>query len=111
MADSKAAVKPDVFQEFRNLDRKRQTEKPKELSPDDRALASLAVHDGWVVLNREIETLKRQIDELVNVKVSEGINFEDIGRLTVAANLAKEKLYAVQKRVEDARDEAEGTER
>jgi hypothetical protein len=48
------------------------------------------------------------MDALISAAIANGNSFEDVGRLTVVANLAKEKLYAIQKRVQDARDVANG---
>ena len=103
MADSKA-IKPDVFQSFTDIDKRPVSEKRAELEDDDIALSSLASHAGWTVLNDYIEHLKEEMDALITATIANGNSFEDVGRLTVVANLAKEKLYAIQKRVEDARD-------
>lgn len=109
--DSKTAVKPDVFLSFHDIgmDKRTPEEKRKDLDPKDLALSAMVSHDGWPVLNEFIEDLKSQMDDLIAASIANGSSFEDVGRLTVVANLAKEKLYAVQKRVLDAREVAEKT--
>lgn len=106
---SKAAVRPDVFASFSDIDKRTLEEKQKELDSEDIALSRLAGHDGWRVLNEYIDFLKREMDNLVAELISSGGSFEDVGRVTVVANLAKEKLYAIQKRVQDARDATSGS--
>lgn len=107
MVQSKTAIKPDVFKSFIDIDKRTVGEKRSELSPDDISLSALANHDGWRVLNEYIEHLKGEMDVLIATAISNGNSFEDVGRLTVVANLAKEKLYAIQKRVIDSKDVGE----
>lgn len=102
--DSKTAIKPDVFKSFQDIDKRTLKQKQDEMSPDDKALSALVDHDGWKVLDEYIEHLKREMDSLVSSAIANGNNFEDVGKLTVVVNLAKEKLYAVQRRVQDARE-------
>lgn len=109
MGDNRVAVKPDVFASFSDIDKRTPQEKKAEMDPEDIALSSLSNHGGWTVLNGYIEHLKSEMDALVSSAVANGSSFEDVGRLTIVANLAKEKLYAVQKRVQDARDTNSGT--
>ena len=103
MADSKA-IKPDVFKSFTDIDKRTVKEKREEMDEDDVALSSLSNTRGWQVLNEYIEHLKQEMDALISAAIANGNSFEDVGKLTVVANLAKEKLYAIQKRVSDSKD-------
>lgn len=100
--NNKGALKPDVFASFSDLGVRTPQEKEAENDPDDIALSGIANHEGWTVLNEYIESMKREMDALIQTLISEGGSFEDVGKITVVANLAKEKLYAVQRRVSDA---------
>lgn len=103
MVDSKA-IKPDVFQSFTDIDKRTVKEKRAEMDEDDIALSALSNTRGWQVLNEYIEHLKAEMDSLITVAVSNGSSFEDVGKLTVVANLAKEKLYAIQRKVTDSKN-------
>jgi len=106
-----SAIKTDVFASFSDIGDKRTKEEiKKQNDPDDVALEALSNHRGWVVLNEYIESLKRQMDELVSSLISGGSNFEDVGKITVVSSLAKEKLYDIQKRIRDAKEAITGTE-
>jgi hypothetical protein len=103
--DSQSALKPDVFSSFQDLgDKRTQAQKKKDHDPDDVALHHLTRSDGWPVLVRYIESLKRQMDELVAHLIANGGSFEDVGKITVVSNLAKDKLNDIIKRVKDAEE-------
>lgn len=101
--DNKTALKSDVFQSFTDIDKRTVKEKREEMDEDDVALSALSNTRGWTVLNEFIEHLKQEMDALIAASISNGNSFEDVGKLTVVANLAKEKLYAIQKRVQDSK--------
>lgn len=99
------AIKPDVFSEFRDIEVHVEKE---EKNPDDVALAALHNHDGWTVLKTYIEDLKKEMDVLVTASISNGSNFEEVGKVAVITNLCKEKLNDIQNRVRDAYDSING---
>ena len=106
---SKAAMRPDVFVSFQQIEKEeRDKGDKKEEGEEDLALASLSNHAGWRHLSEYIERLKKDMDAFVAELISEGGNFEDIGRITVVTNLTKEKLNAIQQKVQDAKEEVEG---
>lgn len=105
----KLATKPDVFKSFTDIDKRTPQEKIKDLDPEDIALSAMSSHDGWRVLNEYIEHLKSEMDGLIAASIANGNSFEDVGKLTVVANLAKEKLHAIQQRVTDAKEATHGT--
>jgi len=98
------AIRPDVFASFSDISKLTPKEQRDELDPEDVALSALSTHEGWKVLNEYIESMKREMDNLIETLIANGASFEDVGKVTVVANLTKEKLYAVQKRVTDSRD-------
>lgn len=102
------APKPDVFLSFQDIGKNDGVERKKGKDPDDIALHALSGTKGWVVLEKYIEHLKSEMDRLVATLIAEGGSFEDVGRVTVVSNLAKEKLDDIIKRVGDARDAIEG---
>jgi len=96
------ALKPDVFQAFRDMDVP--TKAPEEKDPEDMALKALANHDGWRYLEEYITRLQKEMKELVSASIANGSSFDDIGRITVVSNLASEKLDQVKQKVNDARE-------
>lgn len=106
----KTATKPDVFLSFSEIGKDKRTplERKKDKSPEDIALHSLANTEGWKILKDYIKHLQKEMDELLTQLIASGGAFEDIGKITVVSNLAKEKLNAIITRVSDAEEELEG---
>jgi hypothetical protein len=97
------ALKPDVFISFSDIGDEAPVEK-KDQDPGDVALHAMQNTKGWTVLKEYINHLKQEMDLLVASLIADGRSFEDVGKVTVVSNLAKEKLDDIIRRVEDATD-------
>ncbi len=100
----KQAIKPNFFTEYRQISTLK-TEKKKD--DQDLHLHSLSNHKGWEILNKFIDGLKKDLDNLVSARMESGASFDEIGQKMLIVSLVKEYLTKIQNKVEDAREEVE----
>jgi len=107
MAKTSKAVKPDRF--FSNLPAflGEKEVKKGELADEEKILGTGANTAFWKTLKDFIEEVSRNLDEVNEVAISQGANYEEVGKNTIVISLAKGIIKKIIDRVEDAREACE----
>jgi hypothetical protein len=104
------AIKSDSFSEIKKIIDSSAAPESAELI-EEKQLAKLAQHDGWVVLKKYIGNLTQSLEDINKSMMERGATFEDIGKNAVVAQLASDLLNKVIQKVEDAQEAVESTRR
>jgi len=109
MARKKQAIKPEYFADLRQIRSLRIKEKAKKvgIDPEEGLLHALSDHDGWKVLEKFINQLLGDLDDLTKSQMEKGADFSEIGRNAVTVQLCKEVLIKILNKVNDAREAVE----
>ena len=105
MADE--AIRPDTYFNLPTFKEKEVT--VETLTDDEKSLISLSNHSGWTVMKRYIEQVERDLDNVNYIAIANGAGFEEIGRNTVVINLTKGIIDKIKNRVQDIKDQADGS--
>lgn len=100
MVKVKGAIKSNYFNEFANV--KALSEKPGK-DPEQDALNSLAMQNGWIVLKKYIERIMTELDDMTRTQMTQGVSFEEIGRSTIIKEITKDVLRRIINHVEDSK--------
>ena len=102
-----AAIKPDkFFASMPSLADDTTIEKD-GVTEEEKILAGLSESSGWKVLKEFIERVTDDLDNVNVVAISQGANFEEIGKNTVVVNLAKSVIEKIVNRIADAKEACE----
>lgn len=101
------AIRPDKF--FENIpslaeNAESEIEGKDDIIEEEKILAGLAESSGWKVLKEFIDRVTNDLDNVNIVAISQGANFEEIGKNTVVVNLAKSVIEKIVNRVKDAKE-------
>ncbi len=107
MAGDTSAVRPSFYSGLPDSINPAQRAEVVDIGDEERSLAALTNHTGWVVLNEFIEEQLKDLDEVTNAGMIQGLSLEDIGRNALVANLAKGIIRRIQQKVEDSREAVE----
>lgn len=102
----KQAIRPDWFNQFSLMKKDKEAEE-KGASKEERALYTLSLTEGWEILEKYISQWKKELDELNNNAIAQGLSFEEIGKNTIIVNLAKGVIKNIEDKVNDAREQCE----
>ena len=97
------AIRPNYLKEIRELG----SLKTEKKDDQDIHLYNLSNHKGWKILNKFINNLKDNLDNINKLKIENGASFEEVGQNSIVITLTKEYLTLVQNKVNDARSEIE----
>jgi hypothetical protein len=75
----------------------------KEIDKEDQALSNLSHVEGWNILTAFIEDQIEEIDGLVATAIAGGLDYEEIGKKTIVATLAKSYIRKILDKVNDAK--------
>ena len=109
MADiqDKGALKPEIFNISKFMD-----DKPKEdievLTQDEKVLAQGANTAFWSTLKKHFEGSIKQLDEINDSAMANGMSMEEIGRNAIVISQVKGVLNKVINVVEDAKEAQDG---
>ena len=106
----KTSIKPDNYfstvRQLRTLKTEEEARKSGK-SPDDQAIHDMGATKGWELLNGYIDSLKRDLDDLIKGLMEQGASYEVIGQKTIVKELCKEMLERIQQKVQDATESIE----
>lgn len=103
----KVAVKPDFYSHFASLKKEEEAQK-KGATEEERNLYHMSETSGWMIFTREVETLLKEMDALIEVSVSKGLSREEIGENTIVVSLAKGIIRRLMDKVTDSKEACEG---
>lgn len=98
------ALKPEAFNAFKAIAEEKlnaQAEKA-GVDADELSIAHMRNTRGWELLKEYLEARIVQLDAVRNRQISEGASFDEVGRITVVSELAKEHIRGIISFVEDA---------
>ena len=106
MARKTEAIRPEYFADLRQIRSLRIKEKAKKtgIDPEEGLLHALTDHGGWKVLEKFINQLIVDLDDLTKVQMEQGADFNKIGQNAVTVQLCKEVLTKILNKVNDARE-------
>ena len=109
MARKTEAIKPEYFADLRQIRSLRIKAKAEKagIDPEEGLLHALSDHGGWKVLEKHINDIKADLDELTKAQMEKGATREEIGATAVTAQLGKDLLDKILNRVNDAREAVE----
>ena len=107
---SNKATRPDYFSGFKGSLTSEAELKDKGIDLQDQAIAGLANNKGWKILREYIESMITDLDVITKVQMSEGKDFEEIGRNAVVTQLTREFLQRITQKVDDATEAIEREE-
>ena len=103
------AIHPDHFKDFRELAVKKEATTADEAEQEEKLIADLSYLGGWTYLKKYILDLNDILDGLVKSSMEAGATYEEIGRKTIVAEIAKSYLLRVIEKVENARTALESS--
>lgn len=109
MVKKTEALKPDYFADVQQLRSLRTEEKAKKdgTDPEESAYHSLQRHDGWKALEKFINEIMLDLDNLTKAQMEKGASREEIGATAVTAQLGKDLLNKILNKVNDATEAVE----
>jgi len=109
MARKTEAIKPEYFADLRQIRSLRIKEKAEKagIDPEEGLLHALSDHSGWKVLEKHINDIKADLDELTKAQMEKGATREEIGATAVTAQLGKDLLDKILNKVNDATEAVE----
>ena len=104
MARKKEAIRPEYFADLRQIRSLRTREKAEKagIDPEEGLLHALSDHGGWKVLEKFINQLMVDLDDLTKTQMEKGADFKLIGQNAVTVQLCKEVLTKILNKVNDA---------
>jgi len=103
---TKQALRPEFFNNLPTLIKEKQAQS-EVLGDEEKFLYSLSQTAGWRVLKEYTEGLLKDLDEVTNASMAQGLSLEEIGKNAIVANLAKGIIKRILEKVEDAKEAAE----
>jgi len=111
MADNNQALRPNLYQQFNNLNSLKEKEEVVDIEQEDTHLYNISGTRGWHLLKEYIQDIMRDLDGMIVTAMQQGSSLEDIGQRTMLTMLAKEALLKVIAKVEDAKEVIEAKNR
>jgi hypothetical protein len=106
MAKESKAIKPDVFNRLPVFEEEEEKD-ISGLSEEEKVLASGAKTTFWKVLKEYIEEVVNNLDEVNEMAISQGADYEEIGKNAIVVSATKGIIKKIINKVEDSREESE----
>ena len=103
----KPAIRPDYFGNFKGVLAKQQKANVKGVDEEQNHLYALSQHEGWRVLEKYIDKLIVDLENITKTGMASGATFEELGRNAVTIQLVKDIIKQVKNKVEDAKEAVE----
>lgn len=100
MADP-TAIKPVFFQNLPTFVAEQQA-KETGTGDEEQHLHALSTHTGWKIIDQYARDLLKDMDEVTDLSMAQGLPLEEIGRNALVANLAKGVIKRILQKVDDA---------
>lgn len=101
----KNAIRPDFFNSLPSIAK---DDNRKDLTDEERFLYGMSNHAGWKVFSEIAEQLVKELDQMNDVAVSQGMTYEELGKNTVVISLAKGIIRKLMDKVSDSKEACEG---
>lgn len=103
------ALHPDIFADFHALESMKEEKEAERrgLDVETTSLAYLSRTKGWTVLKDFMESMIKDLDNMVTACMQQGMSFEEIGKRSLLSTLTKEALLKIITKVNDCREEAD----
>jgi hypothetical protein len=95
------ALRPDFFNNLPTVVKQTQA-KIKGVTEEEQHLYNLSNSAGWKILEEYARGLIKDLDNVTDMAMAQGLSLEEIGRNALVANLSKGVISRVLQRVEDA---------
>lgn len=98
------ALKPEAFNAFRAITQEKLNKQAEKagVDADELSIAHMRNTRGWELLREYLESRMKQLDDVRNKQITAGASFEDVGRITVVSEIAKEHIAGIISFVEEA---------
>lgn len=100
------ALRPTFFNTLPTLIKEEEAKKA-GVTVEERHLYSLVGHQGWEILEDYTQSLLKDLDNVTEAAMAQGLSLEEIGRNALVANLAKGIVKRILEKVQDAKEACE----